>query len=65
MDIETFEALIFPILITGLIGFMGFIIYDLAKQSRAGKWGTLVLFGALFLGVLGFVLKSLIYQSLQ
>ena len=64
MDIEVFESLSFSILTTSLILFMGFIVYDLGKKSNAGKFGSLILFGALGMGVLGFIIKSLIYEWL-
>ena len=59
MDIAEFETLMMQVLISGLVLFMAFIVYDLAKKSKAGKWGTFVLFGALGLGVLGLSLKHL------
>jgi hypothetical protein len=43
-----------------MIAFMLFIIWDLAKQSNAGKFGTFVLFFVLAFGMLGFVAKSVI-----
>ena len=46
------------------IRFMAFIIWDLAKKSQAGKFGTLVLFGALGLGVVGFLVKTIIAEYL-
>ena len=51
-------------LLTGLILFMAFIVYDLSKRSRAGKFGTFILFGALFLGVLGFLIKGVLMRSI-
>ena len=42
------------------IGFMLFIIWDLARKSGAGKLGTFVLFFVLAFGMLGFVAKQLI-----
>lgn len=42
-----------------LMAFMAFIIWDLAKQSNAGKWGTAVLFFALGLGMLGLIIKGI------
>lgn len=62
MEIAEFETLMMQVLITGLVLFMAFIVYDLAKKSKAGKWGTLVLFGALGLGVLGFLIKTLMVE---
>jgi len=44
--------------------FMLFIIWDLAKQSKAGKLGTFVLFFVLAFGMLGFVAKSIISKVL-
>jgi hypothetical protein len=43
-----------------LIVFMLFIIWDLAKKSKAGRLGTFVLFVVLAFGMLGFVSKSII-----
>ena len=44
----------------GLIVFMLFIIWDLARESRAGRLGTFVLFFVLAFGMLGFVAKQVI-----
>ena len=44
----------------GLILFMLFIIWDLARESKAGRFGTFVLFFVLAFGVLGFVAKQVI-----
>ena len=47
----------------GLGGFMLFmlwIIWDLARQSKAGRLGTFVLFFVLAFGMLGFVAKQII-----
>lgn len=43
-----------------MIVFMLFIIWDLAKGSKAGKLGTFILFFVLAFGILGFVAKSVI-----
>jgi len=43
-----------------LIGFMLFIIWDLARKSGAGRLGTFVLFFVLAFGMLGFLAKHLI-----
>ena len=62
MDPAVFEEWMMIILVTVLIGFMGFIVWDLAKKSKAGKFGTLILFFVLGLGVLAFIIKlSLIH----
>ncbi|WP_369601658.1 DUF2788 domain-containing protein [Hahella sp. SMD15-11] len=44
MSVEQFEQLSMVLLIGGLILFMGFIVWDLAKRSNAGRFGTAVLF---------------------
>ena len=51
--------------IGALIAFMVFIIWDLAKQSKAGKFGTLVLFIGLGLGMAGFLVKVAIQFALE
>ncbi len=60
MQIEDFENLMVVILVPGLIGYMLFIIYKLAKESNAGKFGMFVLFGVLAFGMLGFAAKYII-----
>lgn len=45
-----------------LIIFMFFIIYDLAKKSEAGKFGMFILFFALGLGMVGFVIKTVLVE---
>lgn len=51
--------------IGALMLFMVFIVWDLARRSHAGVFGTFVLYGALALGVLGFVIKTAITYLLQ
>jgi hypothetical protein len=48
----------------GLIVYMLFIIWDLAKKSKAGRLGTFVLFFVLAFGMIGFVAKSIIAKLL-
>ena len=62
MSIETFETLSLPLGIGLLVAFMGFIIWDLAKSSGAGKFGTVVMFIVLGLGLLGFVIKTFLVE---
>lgn len=45
--------------------FMCFIIWDLARQSKAGHFGTLMLFVVLGAGMLGYVLKVVITWWLE
>ena len=40
--------------------YMVFIIFQLARESKAGRFGTFVLFLALGFGLLGFVAKGVI-----
>lgn len=52
----------------GLAGFMAymlFIVWNLAKESKAGRTGTIVLFFVLGFGMLGFVAKSVIQKLLN
>jgi hypothetical protein len=44
---------------------MGWIVYDLAKESKAGRFGTFVMFGALGLGVFGFMIKGILNHLLS
>ncbi|TBU89803.1 DUF2788 domain-containing protein [Stutzerimonas kirkiae] len=65
MEPEVFEEWMMIILVGGLILFMAFIVWDLAHKSKAGRYGTFVLFFALGLGVLGFIIKSIVIGSLE
>ncbi|MFK8329561.1 DUF2788 domain-containing protein [Pseudomonas sp. BJa5] len=65
MDPALFEEWMMTILVTILIGFMGFIVWDLAKKSKAGKFGTFILFFVLGLGVLAFVIKSVVIGYIE
>ena len=65
MDIEEFESLSLTLGVGGLIAFMVFIVWDLAKKSNAGKFGTFILFTALGLGLLGFVIKTVLVEVLE
>jgi Protein of unknown function (DUF2788) len=44
----------------GLMVFMLFIIWDLARKSKAGRFGTFMLFFVLAFGILGFLAKQVI-----
>lgn len=65
MEPELFEEWMMTILVSVLIGFMAFIVWDLAKKSKAGRFGTMILFGVLGLGVLAFVIKSVVIAYLE
>ena len=45
--------------------YMVFIIFQLARESKAGRFGTFVLFLALAFGMLGFVAKGVIQWVLE
>ncbi|MCH9692556.1 MAG: DUF2788 domain-containing protein [Gammaproteobacteria bacterium] len=64
MTLELFEEYSLVIGIGGLVLFMMFIVWNLAKESKAGRFGTLILFVALGLGVLGFVVKTVLIEAL-
>ncbi|HEX5372720.1 MAG TPA: DUF2788 domain-containing protein [Aquabacterium sp.] len=49
----------------GFMLYMVFIILQLARQSKAGKFGTFVLFVVLGFGLLGFVAKQVIAWLLK
>ncbi|UXY17030.1 DUF2788 domain-containing protein [Chitiniphilus purpureus] len=65
MSEEAFTTLTVSVLCTALIAYMGFIIYKLAKDSKAGKYGTLVLFFVLGFGMFGFIVKTILTEVLQ
>lgn len=65
LSIEMFETLSLYIGVGGLIAFMFFIVWDLAKKSKAGKFGTFILFFALGLGLLGFIIKTVLVEVLE
>lgn len=48
-----------------LILFMIFIVWDLARRSDAGKFGTFILYIALALGIFGFLIKVVITWLLE
>ncbi|EPI6965355.1 TPA: DUF2788 domain-containing protein [Neisseria gonorrhoeae] len=64
MDEAVFADWALKICLTGLIIFLGFIVWNLGKESKAGKFGIAVLFLVLGLGVFGFVLKELLIKFL-
>jgi hypothetical protein len=49
----------------GLICFMFFIMWDLAKKSNAGKFGTIMIFTVLGLGIFGFIIKTIIVEMMD
>ncbi|AXO90019.1 DUF2788 domain-containing protein [Pseudomonas sp. K1(2024)] len=65
MDPAVFEEWMMIVLVSVLIGFMGFIVWDLAKKSKAGRFGTLILFFVLGLGVMAFIIKSVVVGFIE
>lgn len=64
MSVATFESLSLIVFVGGLILFMAFIVWDLAKRSKAGRFGTIILFIALGAGVAGFIIKTILVEVL-
>ena len=55
-----FAALSLKVGLPALILYMVYIMYRLAKDSKAGRIGTFAIFLALGFGILGFVIKEVI-----
>ena len=49
----------------GLMLFMVFIVWDLARRSDAGRFWTFVLFLALAMGIVGFLIKGAITYLME
>ncbi|TVQ70449.1 DUF2788 domain-containing protein [Nitrincola schmidtii] len=60
MRLAEIEAIALNVGLAVFAAFIFFIIYDLAKKSKAGKFGTFILFLALGLGLGVFLIKNLI-----
>lgn len=65
MTLEQFESWSLILGIGGLIVFMMFIVWDLAKTSKAGRFGTIILFLALAMGLVGFVIKTILVEIID
>jgi len=65
MNEAVFSQISMLVLLTALIGWMGFIVWDLAKKSKAGRFGTIALFIGLCTGVAGFIIKTILVEILQ
>ena len=65
METEQFENLMMYVLVGGLILFMFFIIWDLAKKSKAGRLGTAILFLGLGLCLFAFLAKPIITYVIE
>ncbi len=60
MTEEVFATWALRICLTGLILFMGFIVWQLGHEAKIGKFGMFILFLVLGLGVLGFIIKNIL-----
>ena len=65
MSIEQFENWSLILGIGALIAYMLFIIYRLAKDSQAGRFGLFVLMLALGLGFIGLIAKAILVEILE
>jgi hypothetical protein len=51
--------------LAGFILFMLFVIWNLAKESKAGRFGTFILFFVLSFGMLGFIVKTVLQYFME
>lgn len=65
MSEAVFSEIAMYVLLTALIVYMGFIVWDLAKKSKAGRFGTIALFTVLGAGVIGFIIKTILVEVMQ
>lgn len=67
MTEKEFTEISLTICLTFGISYMLFIVYKLAEESKAGRYGMMILFVGLGLGIFGFVAKYAIklYLSSQ
>jgi len=62
---EQFAWFGLPIGVGAFMLYMVFIIFQLAWESKAGKFGTFIIFIGLAFGMVGFVAKGIIQWLLQ
>jgi hypothetical protein len=65
MNEAVFSKISMAVLLIGLIVWMGLIVWDLAKKSKAGRFGTFMMFTIMGAGVLGFVIKTVLVEIIQ
>lgn len=65
MNEALFSQIALYVCLSALIGWMGFIVWDLAKKSQAGRFGTIALFTVLGAGVVGFIVKTVLVEVMQ
>ncbi len=64
LSVAEFEDLSLKFFVSGLIAYMFFIIWNLARESKAGTFGTVVMFIVLGFGMFGFMAKEVIVKVL-
>ncbi len=65
MTEEQFATWSLRICLSIFIIFLGFIIWQLGKESKVGKKGMIILFFVLGLGIAGFLLKEVLVQIMM
>ncbi|MBR9828101.1 MAG: DUF2788 domain-containing protein [Oceanospirillales bacterium] len=65
MRLAEMEAIMLNVGLAVFAGAIFFIIYDLAKKSNAGRFGTFILFFALGLGLAAFLIKTLVVEMIE
>ncbi len=65
MDPAVFEEWMMIVLVTVLVGFMGFIVWDLAKKSKAGQFGTWSCSSSWASACSAFIIKSVVIGSIE
>lgn len=65
MRLAEIESIALNVGLAVFAAYIFFIIYDLAKKSNAGKFGTVVLFFALGLGLAAFLVKSVVVHFIE
>jgi hypothetical protein len=65
MSIEQFENISLTLGVGGLVLYMIYIMYKLAQESGAGRFGTAMIFLTLGLGIVGFAAKSVIQFAIE
>jgi hypothetical protein len=64
LTVAEFEDISLKVCFSGLIVYMVFIILNLARESKAGKYGTIWLMIGLGVGFIGFIAKAFIQRIL-
>ena len=65
LSYEQFTNLSLTLGVGGLMAFMVYTMFRLARESGAGRFGTLIIFISLGLGLVGFMVKSIIQLSID